>query len=66
MPSLESFHESVKNGNLAAARAALEEQPDLLNARNEAGQSAFVFASYYGQQDVAAYLLSLQSGSRRL
>lgn len=59
MPSLQTFHDSVKRGDLDAIRTALSEQPALLNQKNEAGQSAFVLASYYGQAQTASYLLSL-------
>jgi ankyrin repeat protein len=59
MPDLKTFQESVKRGDLEAVRETLAEQPELLNGKNEAGQSAFLLANYYGQKDVAAYLLSL-------
>jgi uncharacterized protein len=59
MPDLQTFHEDVKRGNLDAVRTALTGDPALLDARNEAGQSAFVLAKYYGQQPTADYLLSL-------
>lgn len=59
MPSLEAFHDSVKRGDLPAVQSALAEDPTLLNGKNSAGQNAFVLASYYGQQPVAQYLLTL-------
>lgn len=59
MADVKAFQETVKNGDLAAVRAALFEDPELLEATNEAGQSAFVLAKYYRQDAVAEYLLSL-------
>jgi uncharacterized protein len=59
MADVKNFQESVKKGDLDAVRAALGEEPGLLNATNEAGQSAFLLAMYYRQRDTAAYLLSL-------
>lgn len=59
MADVNTFHASVKNGDLAAVRSALSENPALLNARNDAGQPAILLSCYYGQQDIAKYLLSL-------
>ncbi|HMJ61728.1 MAG TPA: ankyrin repeat domain-containing protein [Bryobacteraceae bacterium] len=59
MADVKAFQEIVKKGDLAAVRAALGEDPELLEATNEAGQSAFVLAKYYRQDAVAGYLLSL-------
>jgi uncharacterized protein len=59
MPDLKTFHESVKSGDLNAVRAALGENPQLLNAHNETGQTAFLLANYYGQKAIVDYLLSL-------
>lgn len=59
MVELNTFQESVKKGDLPAVRAALAENPELLDALNEAGQSAFVLAKYYRQEAIAGHLLSL-------
>ncbi len=59
MPDLKTFHEQVKRGDLDGVRAALAEDPSLLNAANEAGQTAFLLAKYYRQEDTAGYLLGL-------
>ena len=58
MPDLAAFHEAVKRGGLAGVQAALDQSPELLDAPNAAGQSAFLLAKYYGQKQVADYLLS--------
>lgn len=58
MPDVKSFQEKVKAGDLAGVRAALEAEPELLNAKNDAGQSSFLLAKYYGQAPVAEFLLS--------
>jgi uncharacterized protein len=59
MADVKAFQEDVKKGDLTAVRAALATDPELLEAANEAGQSAFVLAKYYRQDTVAEYLLSL-------
>jgi uncharacterized protein len=59
MPDLKSFHEQVKQGDLPGVRAAIADEPALLNATNEGGQSAFLLSKYYGQEQVSEYLLSL-------
>lgn len=58
MSDLKAFHEEVKRGNLAAVRTALENDPALLDATNETGQTAYLLAKYYRHEDVAEYLLS--------
>jgi ankyrin repeat protein len=60
MADLKSFQEKVKKGELSAVQTALAEDPSLLDAVNEAGQSAFLLAKYYRQPEVAEYLLSLK------
>lgn len=59
MTDVKDFQESVKKGDLGAVRAALSQDPALLDATNEAGQSAFLLAMYYRQRETADYLLSL-------
>jgi uncharacterized protein len=59
MPDVKAFHEQVKRGDLGSVRDALAADPGLLDAANEAGQSAFLLAKYYGQKETADYLLSL-------
>ncbi len=59
MTDAKSFHEQVKRGDLDAVRAALTEDPSLLDATNESGQNAFLLAKYYRQERIAQYLLSL-------
>lgn len=59
MSDVNAFQEQVKKGDLAGVQAALAEDPGLLNATNEAGQSALLLAKYYRQEKIAGYLLSL-------
>lgn len=59
MADVKAFQESVKSGDLAAVQYALAENPTLLDAANDAGQSSFLLAKYYRQPRVAEYLLSL-------
>jgi ankyrin repeat protein len=58
MTDVKTFHESVRSGDLDAVRASLANDPSLLDARNEAGQTAVLLSKYYGQQEVAKYLMS--------
>lgn len=58
MADVKAFQESVKSGDLAAVQQALAENPTLLDALNDAGQSSFLLAKYYRQPRVAEYLLS--------
>jgi uncharacterized protein len=59
MSDLKQFHEQVKRGDLPQVRAALADNPSLLNATSTSGQSAFLLAKYYHQDATAEYLLSL-------
>jgi ankyrin repeat protein len=59
MADVKAFHEHVKKGDLSAVQAVLAEDPALLDATNETGQSAFLLAKYYRQEAVAQYLLGL-------
>ena len=59
MSNLDTFHESVKGGDLPAVRARIAEDPSLLNQKNESGQTAYLLACYYRKPDVAGYLFSL-------
>jgi len=59
MADVKTFQEQVKRGDLDAVRTALREDPSLLEAPNESGQSAFLLAKYYRQEPTAEYLLSL-------
>jgi uncharacterized protein len=59
MSDLRTFHEFVKEGDLASVRTLLAQNPALLSQTNDAGQSAFLLAKYYGQESLAEYLLSL-------
>lgn len=55
---VKAFQELVKKGDLAGVESALSAEPDLLDATNTAGQSAFLLAKYYRQEAIADYLLS--------
>jgi uncharacterized protein len=59
MADVTSFQEQVKRGDLDGVRASLAENPVLLEASNESGQTAFLLAKYYRQEEIARYLLSL-------
>jgi ankyrin repeat protein len=59
MADLKTLHESVKAGDLNTVRTCLADDPSLLNAANESGQTAILLAKYYGRQDVTDLLLSM-------
>ena len=59
MTDVKSFHEQVRRGDLDSVRASVAEDASLLDASNETGQTAFLLAKYYGQEETANYLLSL-------
>jgi ankyrin repeat protein len=60
MTDLKSFHEQVKRGDLNAVRASVAANASLLDTPNESGQTAFLLAKYYGQEETANYLLTLE------
>lgn len=60
MADLKAFHEQVKEGDLEGVKTTLAGDRALLDAPNEAGQTAFLLAKYYRQTTVSDYLLSLE------
>lgn len=52
-----NLFEAVVVGDLEKVDAALEAQPDLLNAHSSDGFTALGFAAYFGRLEVAAHLL---------
>lgn len=60
MTDLKSFQESVKKGDLAAVKTAVAEDPLLADTANEAGQTAYLLAKYYRQEEMAAFLLEFR------
>jgi ankyrin repeat protein len=60
MTDLKSFQESVKKGDLPAVKAAVAEDPLLADTANEAGQTAYLLAKYYRQEETAAFLLEFR------
>lgn len=59
MADIKTFHDSVKSGDLEKVRSFVAEDPSLLNAKSDVGQSAILLAKYYGRPEIAEYLLSL-------
>src|SRR3954449_3910606 len=53
------FQELVKKGKLAGVKAALEADRSLATALNASGQSSFILAKYYRQNEVASYLFEI-------
>jgi len=54
----QTFLESVKAGSFEKVRSMLDEQSELVNAKDEKGISAAVWASYRGHKEIAAFLVS--------
>ncbi len=55
---VKAFQELVKKGDLGGVQNALAVEPELVDATNNSGQSAFLLAKYYRQQAVADFLLT--------
>jgi len=56
---LKEFQDLVKKGSLAEVKAAVQTDPSLATALNASGQSSFILAKYYRQNETAAYLLDI-------
>lgn len=59
MSDQKEFHEQIKRGDLDTVKRTLSERPQLLDAANEKEQTAFLVAKYYGREEIADYLLTL-------
>src|SRR5438045_456749 len=57
--NVNEFQDLVKKGDLAEVKAAIEADPSLATALNKSGQSSFILAKYYRQNEVASYLLDI-------
>jgi ankyrin repeat protein len=53
------FQDLVKKGSLGKVKAALQTDPALATAQNASGQSSFILAKYYRQNETASYLLDI-------
>lgn len=58
MASAESMLDAIRRGDAARVKELLAQQPGLVNARSERGESAVLLAAYYRRQDVLAVLLA--------
>ncbi len=54
---MDSILDAVRSGNLEKIQALLDENPDLVNARNEFGQSPVLLAKYHRREEVVRLLL---------
>ena len=57
MASRDDFLKALKTGDLDSLRAALAEDPDLLDARSESGLSPVLLAIYHGHPEAARVLI---------
>ena len=51
------LHDAAKTGDIAALRALLEKQPELVNARNNDGQTPLHVAAKSGHREMVGLLL---------
>ncbi|MGH2522814.1 MAG: ankyrin repeat domain-containing protein, partial [Anaerolineales bacterium] len=58
MSPSQSIINAVKAGDQAQVNALLDQNPELVNARSETGESAILLAAYYGQKQIAQLLLN--------
>jgi ankyrin repeat protein len=56
-PHIEEPFQTIANGDAPRLAELLRENPDLVNARNEQGNSPLVFAAYRGHRDIVTLLL---------
>ena len=54
-----AFFDLVRDGNLYAAKQALEENPKLGEQRDPRGSTPLILAAYYNHHELVHYLLSL-------
>ena len=54
---MKQLFDAIQAGDAGQVRTLLDGSPELVNAANDAGMSAFVFAKYNGKEDVAQLLL---------
>src|SRR6201989_1164911 len=57
--NVNDFQDLVKKGSLAEVKAAVAADASLPTALNATGQSSFLLAKYYRQNEVASYLLEI-------
>jgi ankyrin repeat protein len=57
--NVNEFQDLVKKGSLAEVKTAVAADPSLPTALNASGQSSFLLAKYYRQNDVASYLFEI-------
>jgi ankyrin repeat protein len=57
--NVNEFQELVKKGDLPGVKSAIDGEPSLATALNASGQSSFILAKYYRQNEVASYLLQI-------
>jgi uncharacterized protein len=57
--NVNEFQDLVKKGDLSAVKSAIDTDPSLATALNASGQSSFILAKYYRQNEVASYLLQI-------
>src|SRR6516225_9383619 len=58
MSDTATFFQAVKSGDAATVASMLDADPNLLNAKNEQGQSAVLLASYSGRKEIRDLLLA--------
>lgn len=57
-PLTKEFLDAVRKGELEKTKSALNQNPSLINAKDEKGISAVLLAAYHGHQNIAEFLAS--------
>ncbi len=57
--NVNEFQDLVKKGKLDEVKAAVQSDPSLATALNASGQSSFILAKYYRQDEIASYLFGI-------
>ncbi len=52
------IHDASRAGDLGKVKALLKENPDLVNSKDDSGQTPLHYAVHYGQKAVAEFLLA--------
>lgn len=58
MNGKKEFFDAVRSGDISAVNSLLDAQPELLNARNDQGQSGVLLAAYTGRKEIRDVLIA--------
>ncbi|HUI73809.1 MAG TPA: ankyrin repeat domain-containing protein [Candidatus Acidoferrum sp.] len=58
MNGKKEYFDAVRSGDISAVNSLLDAQPELLNARNDQGQSGVLLAAYTGRKEIRDVLIA--------